>query len=321
MRHAGQLPSKNDGYVLLAMLALLLGAGGGWITMAVSIRQEAGSSLQLSAHARPDLAYARQALVSYSVLYPFMYGPAGAGPGHFPCPDTDGFSHYGAAPTTGMDQRRDGPNPPCSAWSVSTGKLPRHVVLPGYRYLFHAQPRQLYDYSVAGDVVNNPLNRIVSLSDMLARASVPAAQILIPASDGESPAARIVITGNSTVDATAASVAAWVIQRSAQSGGMPLQTADTCDENGIERLLLDQPISLDGQCIEHSLAMNTIEGVPAMRHWFVRNQWHTVVRTQSSETCEEPVSVASVCTLVFPLAMRESMRASGLITLVWSRAS
>lgn len=319
------VPGRRGGYAVLAMLAVMLGVGGGWMAVAGSIGQGAASTTLLNTRTRHDLVDARQALISYSVLYPFMYGPASAGPGHFPCPDTDGLTENGLTIATGVNQRRDGPNPPCSALNWSEGRLPRHVVLPGNRYLFHSHFRQHYQYTVAGDVVNNPLNRNVNLSDMLNKSSrLAAVEISIPDSGASTDPARVVITENALADATASSVAAWVIQRSEHSVSASADSTalppDACDENSVERVLLDHPLVHGDLCVEDSLAMNTIEGVPAVRHWFIRNKWHKVVQIQRGESCNNPATAAVECSLVYPLAMRKAMRDSGAITLLWNRS-
>lgn len=56
---------------------------------------------------------AREALISYAVLYGDYYGPGGAGPGHLPCPDTN---------------RSGTENVPCNGTTL--GRLPESIVLP-----------------------------------------------------------------------------------------------------------------------------------------------------------------------------------------------
>ncbi|MDA1372407.1 MAG: hypothetical protein O2971_16805 [Proteobacteria bacterium] len=56
---------------------------------------------------------AKDTLISYAILHSDYYGAAGAGPGHLPCPDTNG---------DGVE------NTPCAFNAL--GRLPRSVVLP-----------------------------------------------------------------------------------------------------------------------------------------------------------------------------------------------
>jgi len=178
---------------------------------------------------------------------------------------------------------------------------------------------------VAGDVVNNPLNRNVNLSDMLDRSSrLAAVEISVPVSGASTDPARVTITENTLADATASSVAAWVIQRSEHSVSASYDATalppEACDEDSVELLLFDHPLVPGDLCFEDSLAMNTIEGVPALRHWFIRNQWNNVVQIQRGESCNNPATAAVECSLVYPLVMRKAMRDSGAITLLWNRS-
>lgn len=150
--------NRQKGSGLLLLLLFLLSGSLLWSREVVSV--QGGSMLSLQ-HARAEsqrLQSSRQALLTYSALYPFLYGPRGAGPGHFPCPDTDalGFarSHH---PSPG-----DGPNPPCSRGEILSGLLPRHISLPSHRYAFDTSASGIHTYSVSGSVINNPLDRLVN---------------------------------------------------------------------------------------------------------------------------------------------------------------
>lgn len=105
-----------------------------------------------------ELREARQALISYSTLYPYLYGPGGAGPGHFPCPDTDGRQFMGDT----IWAVNLGPNPPCGSQLKSIGRLPNHVSFSSHRYLIHSRLESDIDYQLSEGFVNNPINRIVN---------------------------------------------------------------------------------------------------------------------------------------------------------------
>lgn len=72
--------------VLAAVTVLLLLAVTAQVYLNTSylVESEVGESLS------DDLAFARDALIDYSVNYPSHYTETGAGPGHLPCPDTSG---------------------------------------------------------------------------------------------------------------------------------------------------------------------------------------------------------------------------------------
>lgn len=154
---------------MILVLLVLSGLSLTWIT-SVSDGQ---SSTKLSSAAAwrkaTILNDAQQSLLSYSALYPFLYGPRGAGPGHLPCPDTD--STLNSAAAGGVSQiapyyrgfSQDGPNPPCGSLSIATGQFPRHALLVSQKYLFHSEPDQRISYQVDSSWINNPTNRVVNV--------------------------------------------------------------------------------------------------------------------------------------------------------------
>lgn len=114
------------------------------------------------------LNQAKQALIAYSVSYADNYLPAGAGPGHLPCPDRSPIDD-------GIDSN-DGPDPPCSRAETLIGRFPRFTYSrdpsatgdtdsqnqsASKRLVFYAH-RSLKDeqmwYAVSRTHVNNPAN-------------------------------------------------------------------------------------------------------------------------------------------------------------------
>ncbi|MFK7995222.1 MAG: hypothetical protein AB8B87_13850 [Granulosicoccus sp.] len=336
------------GYALVTMLVLILSIGGGWIGVTSGSSMRGVTSTPLSLKDRQGLVDARQSLLSYSAIYPYLYGPTGAGPAHLPCPDSDGYRQSAMGFQSGKNQSRDGPNPPCAATIATEGMLPRHIVLPGYRYIFHAESWQLYDYRVAGDLVNNPLNRIVNLSRLYSDDQTPAATISLSRSKTTSPDAMVTISGKALARATVGSIAAWIIQRSSQvrskicllpasrpkdevtdQGG---SSVDVCPSPGsmnpectIDTLLthvLDVPHVNGHGCLFNSLELNTIEGVPALRHWFIRNEWYKSIKLSYYQDCEDVLPAASHCDLyLLPDSRRIKHKHQWFIELFWTRRS
>ena len=333
------------GYVLLSMLVMLLSVSAGWLSIASTAAQYGATPNAISERDRRGLADARQSMLSYAVLYPYFYGPTGAGPAHLPCPDTDGYRESDAEVQSAENQRRDGPNPPCADHAGSDGQLPRHIALPGYRYLFHSQSTQRYDYTVAGFMVNNPLNRVVNLDRLYAHADQPVATIRLASSINKKSKASVSITGMALVNATAASVADWVVKRSArvryescrlQSNDVvakqPILETKVCHSPGSlsqqcvsDQLLisvLDLPAVFSGDCLATSLELNTLDGVPALRHWFVRNEWYRSFTLTRQDECAEEESLRLSCELSFSFdSLKAAIDDRRPIELSWIRSS
>lgn len=79
----GQLMRGQTGAVVLAAVTVLL-------LLVVIVQVYQNSAYQMASEAGDDLAFARDALIEYSVNYPSHYAETGAGPGHLPCPDISG---------------------------------------------------------------------------------------------------------------------------------------------------------------------------------------------------------------------------------------
>ena len=209
------------GYIsLLALLVLLSGSAG---LLKLTTLNTGGSSGLRAVNAKQlPLRHSRQALLSYTALYPWLYGPQGAGPGHLPCPDTD---HSTVTDT--QAQLKDGPNPPCGRQPLSAGQLPRRVNLSGGRYAFSSLASARLGYHVHSSVINNPLNRKVNPSLLLDDNNPVSAlaRISIPGSESVPTDARgvlSVITPASLLLAIRPGVAAWIIER------MELLGTDSC---------------------------------------------------------------------------------------------
>lgn len=324
---------------MLSLLIILLSVGTGLLGFASQLQQTGAVSIAISEQDRRGLVDARQSLLSYSVLYPYLYGPTGAGPAHFPCPDTDGYQQQDVELSTGIRQRRDGPNPPCASLAGSQGLLPRHTVLPGRRYLFHSQSYQRYHYHVEGAVVNNPVNRVVGLYHLRAQAHQAVASIRLSSPDNTRVVARVTLTGQSLIEATVASVGAWIIQRSSQilnrqcvlqaddavqqaslgqACHLPKTVSSLCDGDEVLALVLDAPVVHSSECLVNDLGSNTIEGAPASRHWFVRNLWYTSVNVSYLDECDKPQPDGLSCVLSFSGDSPKAVSTDGeYIELTW----
>ncbi len=101
------------------------------------------------------LKQAKEELVAVAVMYADNYGPAGAGPGHLPCPNVD-------IP----DGRRinEGPSPPCGGKEVLLGRLPRLAGISqksktlNYQRGIYTADQALW-YAVSGNFINNPIGQ------------------------------------------------------------------------------------------------------------------------------------------------------------------
>lgn len=325
---------------MVAIFVLLLGVGAGFMNIAMDVKSANVFSKHEYNRRWVALTNARQSLISYATVYPYLYGPASAGPGHLPCPDTDGFTQAISTVASGRDQRRDGPNPPCGSTTRSLGHLPRHTVLPGYRYLFHSQPEQRLRYEVDAHMINNPVNRVVNLSTLLASAHAGIASVSLPPVRNGAVSMKVAITANALIESTVASVAAWVIDRSNRLALGHCVSSETvsdqkqsdvsgckgdyvvdpdCRADALWFQLLDYPLIDNGACIVDQLKNNLIEGIPAQRHWFVRNQWSSSVMLYRPESCVQDGVQDLACQLSYPLVSRNAIaRGADVITLRWN---
>lgn len=331
----------DSGYIVLATLVLLIGAGSVWLSVSSGFIAST-TSRYATVSEQQGLVDARQSLLSYAALYASLYGPSGAGPGHLPCPDTDGFNLDSPFFLQGSDQSKDGANPPCAALSESAGLLPRHTVLPGYRYLFHAEPWQKYQYVVSGDVINNPLNRLVNLESLADHQNNALAILSLKASDDER-VATTPVTAKALTRAVSAAVADWVVSRSrAFASRLCLQTVDAqqsdqpvasgndvciqvsadvqlCPYDTLLLLLVDTPFKTPEGCLVDNVDSLSIEGTAAWRHWFVRNSWFESIVISGEGDCIWSDVVDSGCELHFRSPGKLSELAeSKRIALQWS---
>ena len=186
------------GYALVLVLSVLLGVGVMGTFFNARLQGDDYRATNLD-----GLSFARQSLINYAVNYIDMYGVRGAGPGHFPCPDSDSFlmSDNSAAtavvnsansPNNNSAFSGDGPNPPCGKRAIAMGKLPRHISVEHGRYVFHLEPFQRFNYAVDSDFINNPANRIVNASSVGSLVSTTGDQIvaLISLPNSNDPAWR-----------------------------------------------------------------------------------------------------------------------------------
>lgn len=201
------------GYAVLLMLVILLSASAA-LLKSLSIYPSGASMLSSVVVQQRVLQRARQSLLSYGVIYPWLYGPQGAGPGHLPCPDTD----YVTRAADVNLQSNDGPNPPCGQQQTSIGQLPRRVSLSGRRYAFSDLASSRVDYKVDSRVINNPVNRLVNpslLSGESKQTSILATISVANQDDVQrsNTAFSSVITLNALQLGIRHSVAAWAIDR------------------------------------------------------------------------------------------------------------
>lgn len=135
------LSNRQSGLVSVLLVGLLgLGSGMLWATRFSNTSTYWQHFLVESRQLKAE----RQRLMHYAVDYANLYGHGGAGPGHFPCPDTD------------VGNEHPGPNPPCGSNPVASGKLPDGVGRRGVRIAFSHSLRARSQYSVVKELVNNP---------------------------------------------------------------------------------------------------------------------------------------------------------------------
>jgi len=134
-------PDSQKGYALLMMLAGLGAISLGFIfTSSLAIKSHWYSLTQDAFQLKNE----RARLMYYAVDYAKLYGSGGAGPGHLPCPDTDGGT------------QRPGPNPPCGGAALAIGKLPDGVTRTVGRIALTDSLINRSAYTLARALVNNP---------------------------------------------------------------------------------------------------------------------------------------------------------------------
>lgn len=82
-----QFPNAQRGVVLLLFFLVLFMAGA---SLFISYANSTVVNQQRKDNAMRALVEAREALIAYAIMHGDYYGAAGAGPGHLPCPDTNG---------------------------------------------------------------------------------------------------------------------------------------------------------------------------------------------------------------------------------------
>ena len=174
-----RIQSEKGAVLLVFVLLLIMGSAGVMVEQGMTTRLHGGASdaaPYLTAEQNIQrLNLAKEALLAAAVTYADNYGPRGAGPGHFPCPDLD--------PPDDGNAGNDGPNPPCGRVEKQVGRVPRLTLatradlesadstatqsplnksklLEFYPQLSF-QDRQPW-YVVDSAFINNPTNRIVN---------------------------------------------------------------------------------------------------------------------------------------------------------------
>ncbi len=335
---------QQSGFALLLMLFVLLSAGIAGLARTQAYSGVAAPGFTADQYA---LQTARQGLLTYAALYPWFYGPRGAGPGHLPCPDTDAVNWA----VWSQASSRDGPNPPCGSDANATGQLPRHVNLPGHRYVFHVEPYQRLAYHVASEMINNPVNRIVN--DAVIKGEQGqwpfVAWVRQPpdeASQTQFTTSRVPVSRESLLPGVRRSVAAWLLaQVNSERGEVCLlppewsSASSSPEVPGVLSLIaqresehLVQSMTQSSTQPEDSLHScqdyppqdmaaddRLIEGVPLASHWFVRNGWHQRVVIQSTESCAAGLS--GTCILVSASPGLRTDTSDERLYFIWKAAS
>ena len=109
-RFPRQFPSSQRGVAVIILFMILFMAGASLFLTYVNnnvVNQQADFATMQA------MRDAKDALISYAVLHGDYYGAAGAGPGHLPCPDSNGNAQE---------------NVPCGTNAL--GRLPESIILP-----------------------------------------------------------------------------------------------------------------------------------------------------------------------------------------------
>lgn len=102
--------ASQRGIALLILFIMLFMVGS---SVFLTVLNNNVTRLQADSSVQQSLRTAREALIAFAVLHGDYYGAAGAGPGHLPCPDSNG---------NGAE------NVPCNA--VTLGRLPESITVP-----------------------------------------------------------------------------------------------------------------------------------------------------------------------------------------------
>lgn len=311
---------KQNGFGLVILLTFLVTLGG--LAMAGgSERFRAKFSLLNAVQINSELGQSRQALLSYSALYPYLYGPKGAGMGHLPCPDTDSLQ---LASTDWSINH--GPNPPCGNNPMAVGHLPSHISFPEERYMIHAGSGRRVEYAVSASFINNPTNRPVNpevISDLPVDLRHTALLKQHRSNTGSNAihSSEIALTSKALMLAVRPSLAGWLIDKlkdqhtsvcelnqialiqeevdercrhvrklvlKCSVKDNPSDTWQTSSERFQSKLLLlflADVVPDQYQCEKSIDEQIYIDYVPAKQHWFVRNGWLDWVSIDHDTLC------------------------------------
>lgn len=139
----GNLPShaRQQGVVLIVLAMILFMGGASWIIAVLNSNQ---TSLRRDAAITTAMNEAKERLIAYSVLHADYYPAAIAvGPGHLPCPDTNG---------------NQAENTPCAGNAL--GRIPVSYTLPSTEVMplsdFNTGIDQRFWYAVANEFKRSP---------------------------------------------------------------------------------------------------------------------------------------------------------------------
>jgi len=274
--------------VLLALLlAGVLGAGA-WLSVSL---HPPGTQRTFRAkgalHSMDRQRRAADALMAHATLYADLYGPTGAGPGHLACPDRH---RSPGRPAAAHLLPLAGPDPPCATRPTAHGALPVHIAVG--RLKAGIDPAPVADgalsYRVAAAVVNNPLGRPVNartLPQVLARigtVAAPGSEVAATSlAAGMSSNTPLALRRRATGPAIRRRVGAWLVRQ------LVLRSA-------IGDCAL--PATCSGLTVPGSQAVDgeLIDGVPAARHWFVRNGWAADFDVQATPGCHRDPTACRV---------------------------
>jgi len=302
---------KQRGYSLVLILAVMASLAG--VAMAErSNGLRALVPLNSAVAINAELRLARQALLSYTAHYAYLYGAKGAGIGHMPCPDTNSLESQ----STGWAVNH-GPNPPCGRQAVAVGNLPAHISFNEGRYMIHAGFDSRVEYAVSSQFINNPANRAVNpglLSQ--SQADFPYTASLRKRSSRVSSnriySSEVVITKKALMLSIRPAVAAWLTnksnrefntdcelnQQSLEKDKLPeldnrcfrikqfvLRCLSESSQTNLWHLASDKyylnilllyladEVHEPLQCEKDIAEQLLIDDTPAMQHWFFQNGW------------------------------------------------
>lgn len=309
-----QSGQSQSGYALLLGLMALMVVSAIWLGAASAHRVNYKKTQTL------QLSQARDALIHYAVNYIDHYGVQGAGPGHFPCPDTDPPEHSNVQLTDPWI--KDGPNPPCGKSQIASGWLPRHVNVNNGRYHFHSRSQQRLRYAVSNQFINNPINRVVnadSVSDIklgqfdnvIAVVSLPSYEFELDRSMPQwsfeeliNNSAYAVVRTDDILKPLMRRVGSWLLgqlnsaleqfcRNGSNSTGCAQEWAWQVKCEALADTMLLHWLTrnaIDASCPESTESLLAsklwLEDVPLKRHWFVRNRWYQFIDLQIDGSCK-----------------------------------